>query len=210
MRMLVFGAAGPTGRAVVDEALAAGHDVTIVVAAGVRTPGPHERLEVVEGDGTDPAVVDKAVLGKDVVVAAGEATNRRTSTRCSDTIGTVIAALAEAGGPQRVVCVSSARTNSKGMPLGRRIYQDLIIHRRHHNPINDMMRMEDELRRTDLDWTVLHPTLLTDGPATGRYRTARSGKVPGGRRLSRGDLGHFVAHRLDDPATHRTTVEISY
>ena len=66
MKVLVFGAAGPTGRHTLDQAVAAGHEVT----AFVRNPSASiagARLAV--GDATDAAAVTSAVQGQDAVVS---------------------------------------------------------------------------------------------------------------------------------------------
>lgn len=66
MKVLVIGAGGRTGRAVVDRARAAGHDVTAFVhhAEGYDVPG----VAVREGDAADRAAVEAAVSGQDAVV----------------------------------------------------------------------------------------------------------------------------------------------
>ena len=47
MNLVVFGATGGTGRCVVEQALASGHDVTAVVRDPEGLPLRHERLRVV-------------------------------------------------------------------------------------------------------------------------------------------------------------------
>ncbi len=66
MKVLVIGAAGKTGMAVVEQAVAAGHQVT----AFVRNADEYKvsNVRVVEGDATDSAVMDEAVIGQDAVL----------------------------------------------------------------------------------------------------------------------------------------------
>jgi putative NADH-flavin reductase len=69
MRLLVFGASGPLGRAITEAALAAGHQVT----AFVRTPGRlggHPALSEMTGDVLDAESVAAAVPGHDAVISA--------------------------------------------------------------------------------------------------------------------------------------------
>ncbi|GAA3217009.1 NAD(P)-dependent oxidoreductase [Actinocorallia longicatena] len=67
-KIIVFGAGGRAGRAIVAEAVGRGHEVTAVV----RDPGKAEGVggEVVAGDVTDAPVVAGLVGGQDVVVHA--------------------------------------------------------------------------------------------------------------------------------------------
>jgi uncharacterized protein YbjT (DUF2867 family) len=210
MNVLVFGTADHTSRAVVAEMLAADHEVTAVFPPGTRVAPPHERLNVVDGHVTDPSVVDEAVEGKDAVVSVVGVTSRRPTTLYSEAAANIVEAL-EGGEPRRVVCLSSSRIDADGpgLSLARRIYTNLIIHRRYRNVLNDMARMEHELRLSDLDWTMIRPATVIPGRARGVHRTAVGGHVPPGRAVTTGDLGRYLATHLDDPATHRAVVEIA-
>jgi putative NADH-flavin reductase len=210
MKVLVFGTADETSRAVVAEALDAGHEVTAVFPAGTDVGLDHDRLEVLDGDVTDQSFVDKAVLGKDAVVSTVGVTTRRPTTLHSEATANIVEAV-RGTEPRRVVCVSSSHVDADGPGLSplRRLYTKLIIHRRYRNTLNDMTRMENELLRSGLDWTVVRPTPLRPGRSTGRYRVAVDGHVPGGRPLPTGDLGRYVATHLDDPTTYGTVVEVA-
>ncbi len=65
----VFGGTGKAGRHLVEQALAAGHRVTMLA----RTPGKvdvqHERLRIVEGDVVDPVAVAKTIEGATAVLS---------------------------------------------------------------------------------------------------------------------------------------------
>jgi putative NADH-flavin reductase len=212
VKVLVFGTADHTSRAVVGAALAAGHAVTAVFPTGTSVT-PHERLEVVHGDATDQSLVDSLVPGSDAVLSVVGVGHRGPTTLYSEAAANIVQALdgAEGAGTRRVVCVSSARVDADGPGLSgpRRIYTKLIIHRRYRNPLNDMERMENELRRSDLDWTVVRPATLRPGPAGSGYRSTVNGHVPNGSALTTGDLGHYLAAALDDPATYRAVVELA-
>jgi uncharacterized protein YbjT (DUF2867 family) len=74
----------------------------------------------------------------------------------------------------------------------------------------DMARMEDEIRRSGLDWTIVRPPRLTDRPATGRYRTAINRSVRRGNFIGRADLADAILKLLDDPASIRSAIGIGY
>lgn len=63
---------------------------------------------------------------------------------------------------------------------------------------------ERDLQARDLDWTILRPGHLTDGPATGRVKLAES-VVRGS--VSRADVAAVIVQLLDDPATVGRTLE---
>ena len=61
--------------------------------------------------------------------------------------------------------------------------------------------MEDILRDSGLDWTVVRPPRLTDRPPTGRYRTAPGRNLRRGFFVSRADVAHLMLHVLERPDT---------
>ena len=64
---------------------------------------------------------------------------------------------------------------------------------------------EEDLRRRDLDWTILRPGGLTDDPGTGRVRLAP--RVDPGK-ISRDDVAEVLAALLDEPATAGVVLEL--
>jgi len=66
---------------------------------------------------------------------------------------------------------------------------------------DDLARMEDVLRDSGLDWTILRPPQLTGKPLTGRYRTARGRNVRGGRSIPRADVADYMLALLAQPDT---------
>jgi uncharacterized protein YbjT (DUF2867 family) len=216
MRLTIFAATGGVGTHLLGQALAAGHEVTAVV----RNPGKladhaGQEVRVVTADlsAPDPAALKLAVEGADAVLSGfgphGQADAGHTGT------GTrAIADAMAAGGVRRIVAVSAApvsTTPSPGRPspprhdpgdspamryvaapLGRlflgKVFADLAV-------------MEDVLRDSDLDWTVVRPPRLTDKPLTRTYRTAVDSNLKGGSTVPRADVAHLMLRCLDDPAT---------
>lgn len=57
---------------------------------------------------------------------------------------------------------------------------------------------EDYLRRRNLDWTLVCPTVLTDAPSIGSYRSGERLDLHGAPRISRADVARFMLTQLDD------------
>ncbi|MFM8448877.1 MAG: NAD(P)-dependent oxidoreductase, partial [Haliscomenobacter sp.] len=70
MKIIVFGATGGTGTFIVEQALSAGHAVTVFV----RNPGKlslkHPKMTIIQGDLLNSNQVDNAMVGMDAVVSA--------------------------------------------------------------------------------------------------------------------------------------------
>jgi uncharacterized protein YbjT (DUF2867 family) len=73
----------------------------------------------------------------------------------------------------------------------------------------DHVAMEEAVRASGLDWTVLRPPRLTDKPLTGRYRTRDGLNLRGGLTVSRADVAHLALAVAGDPDTYRTAIYLA-
>jgi hypothetical protein len=73
----------------------------------------------------------------------------------------------------------------------------------------DLARMEDVLRDSDLDWTIVRPPRLTDAPLPGAYRTAYGQNLPGGVVISRADVAQLMLRVLEQPESVKQTLGIA-
>jgi putative NADH-flavin reductase len=210
MRVTVFGPTGGTGRAAIAQALEAGDKVTALARNPAALAEFGDRIAVVEGDVLDPAAVARAVDGAEVVVSAlGIGMHRHATTVYSQGTANVVAAM-RAEGSGRLLVVSTA---SLEFPAPRRFPEWAVaklLHRILAKPYADMALMERTVRDSGLDWTLVRAARLTQGPVTGRYRTAVDAKLPGGWSISRADVAHYCLIHAADTDTFRHTVEIAY
>jgi putative NADH-flavin reductase len=125
----------------------------------------------------------------------------RQITVASSTGAAILRAL-EKTGVRRFVAVTAAplAPAPPGDSLGNRIMYP-VISRLLRGIYGDLARLEDEMRRSDTDWTIVRPPYLVKRPFTGAYRTASESNVPRGRSLGRPDVAHYMLAVLDDPRT---------
>lgn len=208
MHITVFGASGGTGRLVVRQALKAGHDVTAVVRDGSPATGL-DGATLIRADVMDPVAIAPSVAGRDAVVSAiGTRTSGPTSV-CYDTTCSITSAM-RAGGVSRLVVVSQALVTTDGDGPFTRVVVKPLVRRFLRHALADAIRMEEHLRTTDLDWTIVRPPRLTNGKPTGRYQTARGASVRGGYTISRADLATAILATLDDAETAGTAVGVAH
>jgi putative NADH-flavin reductase len=221
MHLTIVAATGGIGRQLVQQALAAGHEVTAVVRNPDKITAP---VRIVQADLSHPdeVALQGAVKGTDAILSGlGARTNAEAGVAWRGTQALVDAA--RATDVRRLVVVSAAPIGtvpSPGNPhpprhdpgdgffmrqLGARFARTAF--RTHYA---DLARMEDVVRGSGLDWTISRPPKLTDKPLTGHYRTALGRNVRGGFSVSRADVAHQMLHCLDQPETIRQIVGLAY
>jgi len=211
MRLAVFGATGGTGRQLVEQALAQGHEVAAGVRDPARLPVEHSRLRVVQADVFDPSSLKPALEGTDAVLSAlGPHPRADDLTVCSRGVRSILKAM-QAAGVRRIVAVSGSPVPKRDPGDGalQRVLLRPLLHRMFGRLYADLALMEAQLRESTTEWTVFRPPLLTNGPRSGRYRTTLGRNASGGfGRVSRADLADAMLRCLEDAATVRTSVGI--
>jgi len=207
MKLLVLGATGGTGRHLVSQALAAGHEVT----AYVRNPTNLERapgLRIAAGDAADAAALERALEGRDAVASTiGVRNSFRSGQLFSRSMRALAPAMARRG-VRRLVLMSSFGVGEslRDAPTLLRLHYRVFL----HGIFADKKAAEDYLRTTELDWTFVYPVILTDGPRTGRYRAGERLALEGWPKISRADVADFILGELRSPAYVRKTAVLSY
>ncbi|TDB82232.1 NAD(P)H-binding protein [Micromonospora sp. KC721] len=145
------GAAGPTGRQLTEQALAAGYEVSAVT----RRPGviqPRSGLTVVTADVTDADAADRAVAGSDAVLSSlGVPLSPNPITVYSRGNANIVAAM-HRHGVKRLVTVSSSVMDPTWRPTGEFFFNtvmDPLFNRRLGRTAHeDMRRMEALVRES--------------------------------------------------------------
>ena len=209
MKLLVFGATGGTGRELVKQALAHGYEVTTFVRDPAKLGDiTHASLHVARGDVLDPAVVEKAVPGRDAVLCSIGAGAERTTLRENGTRN-IVAAM-EKVGVRRLICQSSLGVGDSRTNLGFFTkYVIVPVFLRH--AFADHERQEAVVKQSALAWTIVRPPHLKDGPHTGTYRqgfpTTDTG-IQG--TISRADVADFMLEQLTSETYLHQTPGVSY
>ncbi|MDY0813205.1 NAD(P)-dependent oxidoreductase [Kitasatospora purpeofusca] len=208
MELVVVGAAGRTGRLLVEKALENKHSVTALLRDPAKLPIEHERLSKVRADVFDVNSLTGPLAGKEAVVIALGVTTRTTTTVFSEGARNVIAA-ARAGGVRRLVTMSSAGLETKHLPAMQRFVAEFVVDRVYRNIHLDLARMEDEVEASPLDWTIVRVPMLTDGPATPNYQAVVGGHIAKASRIARANVADYIVTHLDDTATYGRRVEVA-
>jgi len=210
MNLLIIGATGGTGRALVEQALAQAHIVTAFVRNPRKVRITHERLTIVEGDVLDYDSVDRAVKGKDAVLSAlGHKRWFMRTTILSRGTKNIITAM-ERHGVKRFICETSLGVGDSRGRLGL-YYTLFVIPFIVYFYFRDKGRQEQLIRESSLDWVIVRPGQLTNGRKRGVYRHGeRIGSYIFTVRISRADVADFMLKQLSDNSYLRQAVGVAY
>ena len=195
MNILIVGGSRGIGRQLVEQALAAGHSVTALARHPERLASEHERLRKVQGDILDSGSLSGAMAGQNAVCCAiGVSTPWEQPGVFSKGTERLLQAM-KGNAVRRLVCVTGIGAgDSKGH--GGFLYDCIAFPLLLKSVYADKDRQEALIRAADVDWTIVRPGFLSNGPLTRRYRvlTDLSGVTAGW--ISRADVAHFMVEEL--------------
>lgn len=204
MRLLVVGASGGTGRLLVEQALAAGHAVTALVREPARLSARHPMLQVVVADVMRPETLHVDGYGAVLCAIGSMPESPADKSRqqpdvpvCSEGTRHLVAAMSSAG-VRRLVVLSSASVGESRFES--RFGIAWLIRRLLRAVMDDKELQEACVRASALDWTILRPVKMRDGPATGRV-TVGEGVRWGAGKVSRADVAAVMLRCVGDRST---------
>lgn len=203
MKVAVFGATGGTGRRVVESALAQGHEVTALVRDPAKLAISNPALTVVTGNVMDAAAVEKTLSGAAAAVVSLGNTSNNPERVVSEGTKVVLAGMKKLGVPRIVVVSSLGVGDSKDrVPF----FFKALMKGPLKKTMEDKELQEAAVKASGLEWIIVRPGGLTDGPATGKYK---AGTTVSAGQVSRADVAEFTVRQLTDDTYLRQAPGIS-
>ena len=209
-KIIVFGATGGTGKFVVEQALKAGYQVTVIVRNPDAFTLTNKNLEIIKDDVLQPSTFEDAVKGKYAIISCLGSSRKEPTKIYSQGIINITTAMDKAG-VKRIICISAAAVMVP--PVGSFMIKFVvknILQRLFKYIYADMLLMETVLSKSDLDWTVIRAPRLTNDKSTGKYRIAINEHLSKLSSISRADLADYIVTHLNDEKTFKARVEVSY
>jgi putative NADH-flavin reductase len=250
MNLLILGATGGTGRALVEQALEQGHTVTAFARDPSKVRMTHQNLRIVKGDILDYDSVETAIRGQDAALSAVGIRVRvgpliaiviicqviarfaaligpvgwlvrigvpllaililyRKTTTLSEGTTNIVRAM-EKLGVKRFVCESSLGIGDSKGQLGF-LYNYVLIPVLLRNIFADKEVQEKVIQESKLDWVIVRPAALTNGPRSGVYRSGFDATDKSIQtKISRADVADFMLGQLGGDAYLSKTPGVSY
>ncbi|MCF6476399.1 NAD-dependent epimerase/dehydratase family protein [Nonomuraea sp. MG754425] len=221
MKLTVFGGTGRVGQHVLRQAVDAGHDITAVVR-NPRKLTVEVRTVIADLNTPDPATIQSAIYGADAVLSGLGPQKRAENGIVSMGTRAIVEAMTRTG-TRRLVVISGVGvatipvpdrpnppTREPGAGLVMQYLSTPLTKVVLGEHLRDVALMEYDLRKTDLDWTVMRIPYVVDKPLTGVYRTARGHALRRGLQIGRADAAHLMLTLAGQPQTVREVVTVGY
>ena len=168
---------------------------------------PHERLRFITGDVSSRGRVAEAIAGQDAVISA---LGPIKPVFDSMTVGArrIIATMNEHG-VRRLITLTGAgvqEPQDRPNPIGRVIV--FLLKTLQPQVLADAVRHVEQVKASDLDWTIVRVPRLLDRPGTGQVRVGWAG-VNTGPMISRADAATFMLDQIESRAHLRQSPMIS-
>lgn len=206
-RLLVLGGTGATGRFVVDKALAAGLQVTVFARDPSRVVGRNRPgLFVHEGDADDFATVRAAIKGHAAVACClGPVRGARRRRFIGRAVSTMCDEMRKQG--VRRLVFQSAFGVGDSRAKTPWWFRWFIIPTMLAPAYEDKQEAEVAVRASALDWTILRPFILSNGPPRSAVQvTTRPGRV--GWPVPRANVADIVVQAVTAGTWVRETVTL--
>ena len=169
-------------------------------------PGTRARLQP-KGDLSDGNSIANALNGVDAVISVlGNDTRKalfKPSHIISHSLPNIISAMQQ-GGVERLVFVTSFGVSANMFWLEKLLLKTLL-----GNLFADLPLQETLIKESGLNWTIVRPARLTNGPKTGEYRSGDIYIHPF-TSISRVDVAAFLLEEVVSSEYQKKVVTISY
>ena len=208
--MVIFGAAGRTGRELLRQAVERGHGVTAFVGDTSAPIVNGTKAIVARGSVANRNEVDQAIAHQDAVICAlGAKSLLRRQPQLTVGMHNILASM-EVMRVSRLVYLSADTVHDARRelnPLRRYVLIPMLL----HNTAADHELDEAMIRQSPFDWIIVRPPVLTNGPQTGLYRSgahlAVTTLLP---RISRSDVASFMLDQLTSDAFLRQSPIVAH
>jgi putative NADH-flavin reductase len=210
MKITVLGSTGGTGQQLIHQALERGYHVRAVARSPENIKVVHTKLTISQGDVFDLSSLKSAFQGQDAIIfsvgISGIWKARKPVNLYSQGIKNTVKTMEEMEVKRLIAITSAGIEDVPGDPfIYRRIIKPLFL----KNVYRDMLIMEDYLSKADINWTIVRPPRLTNGPLTKMYRQSKV-NFSDDKELSRADLAHFILNEIEVNDYEKSVVAVSY
>ena len=209
MNIAIIGASRGIGLEILSASLKAGHEITVLARHPEKITISDPKLNILKGDIRDFDSVKRSINGKDaVILSVGVSPTLKPIDVFSKGTRNVINAIGKNISIKLVVITGIGAGDSKGHGgfLYDRIVNPLLL----KTVYLDKDISESLLKASGLNWMIVRPGFLINGPRTGQYRVIDDLTGVKAGKISRADVADFILCELHNPTHFGKTPLITY
>ena len=208
IKVALFGASGRTGQAFARAGAAKG----LVIRASCRDAATAilpSAIEILRGDPGDADHVRDTIAGAAVVCCVFGPRPPHADVFCARATELILDAMRRAG-VRRLVCQTGAMIGADAANWTLPVRLMVRMFRRHRPAVAaDRMMQEQLVRESELEWTLVKPPRLTDGPARGRVVAGADLQIGLSSKIGRADLAGFLVEECVAPRYVRQAIYVT-
>jgi putative NADH-flavin reductase len=198
LRVLIIGASKGIGLEATRQALKAGHQVRAMARSAAGITLSDQNLEKLCGDALQSRDVESALNGVEVVIQTLGVGLRDLFKPVSlfSTATRLLVTAMSAQKVKRLISVTGfgAGESRASISFLQQIPFQVVFGRAYA----DKSRQEWMIKESGLDWTIVRPGVLTDGPQTGRYKILADFSQWRNGIISRSDVAAFLVRQIEE------------
>lgn len=201
MKIIIFGATGFSGQAILEEAVRQGHEVTVLVRDASKIHNKKKNVKIVEGNVLEPAVVSSVLHHQEAVIqclGVGGKGDGKPTTFISDATKVIVDEMQKQN-IKRLIAMSNVGAGNS-ITFQPWFFTKFIL------PyfmkwlkviIEDKNRMEPIIMNSNLNWTIVRCPNIVDKPSKGTCNATLDGK---GLKMTitLPDLSRFMVDQLKE------------
>ena len=180
MKIIIFGATGFSGQAILEEAVRQGHEVTVLVRDASKIHNKKKNVKIVEGNVLEPAVVSSVLHHQEAVIqclGVGGKGDGKPTTFISDATKVIVDEMQKQN-IKRLIAMSNVGAGNS-ITFQPWFFTKFIL------PyfmkwlkviIEDKNRMEPIIMNSNLNWTIVRCPNIVDKPSKGACNATLDGK----------------------------------
>ncbi|MFN5055726.1 MAG: NAD(P)-dependent oxidoreductase [Bacteroidota bacterium] len=180
MKIIIFGATGFSGQAILEEAVRQGHEVTVLVRDASKIHNKNNNVKIVEGNVLEPAVVSSVLHHQEAVIqclGVGGKGDGKPTTFISDATKVIVDEMQKQN-IKRLIAMSNVGAGNS-ITFQPWFFTKFIL------PyfmkwlkviIEDKNRMEPIIMNSNLNWTIVRCPNIVDKPSKGTCNATLDGK----------------------------------
>lgn len=209
MKILIIGGSRGIGKAMVDSSVRRGLDVTVLARFPEKIDSSSTSLSIVKGDVLNREDLKSVIPGQDVICSCiGVPITFKPVSLFSRAAQNIVEVMGQENNQKLIAVTGIGSGDSKGHGgfLYDRIFKPIFL----STIYQDKDREEAIIQASSLDWLIVRPAGLTNGPQTGSYRAIDNLDGVTAKRISRLDVADYILNQIENPSHFGKAVLLTY